>query len=172
MSHDVQYVIGIDVGTGGVRALAVSAAGDVAIGASVALDAATLAPQRIGTEWINQRYPGGYPHALDAEAAQCLPCDVLAYPLARHGERFPFLSSSSVGFVAPPTEDAATPPTCKAPLSWSGSRTRCSTRLPPRREGIYLAQEGERAVEGMVKLRTVTFSRLLSKLYAGVPFLQ
>ncbi len=42
MPHDAQYVIGIDVGTGGVRALAVSAAGiavDGTSGTLVALDA-------------------------------------------------------------------------------------------------------------------------------------
>jgi sugar (pentulose or hexulose) kinase len=66
------------------------------------------AASNTGTEWINQRYPQGYPHALDAEAARCLPCDVLAYPLARQGERFPFLAAHAVGFCTPHTDDAAT----------------------------------------------------------------
>jgi sugar (pentulose or hexulose) kinase len=60
------------------------------------------AASNTGTEWISQHYSGGYPHALDAEAAMQLPCQVLAYPLARQGERFPFLSSNAVGFVGPP----------------------------------------------------------------------
>jgi len=66
------------------------------------------AASNTGTEWITQRYPEGYPHALDAEAARRLPCEVLAYPLARQGERFPFLDAHAVGFCVPPTEDAAT----------------------------------------------------------------
>jgi xylulokinase len=65
------------------------------------------AASNTGTEWINQRYPEGYPHTLDAEAAQHLPCVVLAYPLARQGERFPFLAPNAGGFCMPYTDDAA-----------------------------------------------------------------
>jgi len=65
------------------------------------------AASNTGTEWIHQRYPAGYPHALDAEASQLLPCETLAYPLARQGERFPFLAAHALGFCIPLTDDAA-----------------------------------------------------------------
>lgn len=66
------------------------------------------AASNTGTEWISQRYPDGYPHALDAEAFQLLPCETLAYPLARQGERFPFLAAHAAGFCLPPTDRGAT----------------------------------------------------------------
>ena len=51
-----------------------------------------------GCEWMGQKYPGADFQQLDRDAASCLPCEALAYPLARTGERFPFLSATAVGF--------------------------------------------------------------------------
>ncbi|MEX2212476.1 MAG: FGGY-family carbohydrate kinase [Phycisphaeraceae bacterium] len=46
--------------------------------------------------------------SLDARAAAHLPCNILAYPLARIGERFPFLAPQATGFIDPPTNDRDT----------------------------------------------------------------
>jgi len=65
------------------------------------------AASNTGTEWIAQRYPDGYPHALDARVSGLLPSRTLAYPLARRGERFPFLASHAEGFCSPAVDDPA-----------------------------------------------------------------
>lgn len=51
-----------------------------------------------GCEWMSQRYSNADFQILDQQALSSLPCPILAYPLARTGERFPFLSPSATGF--------------------------------------------------------------------------
>ena len=53
-----------------------------------------------GTEWIVREYPDRDLKALDAEAAMRLPARLIRYPLARLGERFPFVQPKATGFVA------------------------------------------------------------------------
>jgi xylulokinase len=52
----------------------------------------------VGAEWIASLFPEPDVHSLDAAAAAKVPSDVIAYPLVRTGERFPFLASKAVGF--------------------------------------------------------------------------
>ncbi len=58
-----------------------------------------------GCQWIGRFFPEVDPKAMDAAAEACLPVDMLAYPLARTGERFPFLCQSAQGFAVPETDD-------------------------------------------------------------------
>ena len=60
------------------------------------------AASNTGGEWIGAEFPGENPAALDARAAVRLPVDVLAYPLVRQGERFPFLSAAARGLLPDP----------------------------------------------------------------------
>lgn len=53
-----------------------------------------------GTEWIAREYPGRDLKALDAAADKRLPTRLIRYPLARVGERFPFVHPGATGFVA------------------------------------------------------------------------
>lgn len=57
------------------------------------------AASNVGAEWITRWFPSADLQAMDAAAAGLLPCDAIAYPLARRGERFPFLApgASAVG---------------------------------------------------------------------------
>ena len=59
------------------------------------------AASNTGGEWIAALFPGEDPASLDAAAASLLPSSCIAYPLARRGERFPFLSESAEGFCVP-----------------------------------------------------------------------
>jgi sugar (pentulose or hexulose) kinase len=60
-----------------------------------------------GGEWIASLFPEADVRALDAAAKAHLPSDCLAYPLVRHGERFPFLAEAARGFFATePPDDA------------------------------------------------------------------
>ncbi len=53
-----------------------------------------------GAEWISREYPGQNPAELVAKAARALPtAGLLAYPLARRGERFPFIAPEAEGFI-------------------------------------------------------------------------
>ena len=52
-----------------------------------------------GCKWIVQDYPGADPAALDRAAEPCLPTNLIRYPLARSGERFPFVAPDAAGFV-------------------------------------------------------------------------
>jgi D-ribulokinase len=52
-----------------------------------------------GSEWMLQDHPGEDPAALDRQAAVLLPTRLVRYPLAKRGERFPFISSDAVGFM-------------------------------------------------------------------------
>jgi D-ribulokinase len=54
-----------------------------------------------GTEWILHEFPGQDLAELDRQAAPLLPASLLRYPLARQGERFPFLDPSAAGFTHP-----------------------------------------------------------------------
>lgn len=51
-----------------------------------------------GAEWIIKEYPGQDPGELDAKAASILPTRLIRYPLARVGERFPFVNPQAQGF--------------------------------------------------------------------------
>ena len=57
-----------------------------------------------GGEWIRRDFPGADLAALDRAVAGSFPCDVLAYPLAARGERFPFSNPEARGFVDPRPE--------------------------------------------------------------------
>lgn len=59
------------------------------------------AASNVGAEWITQWFPGADLQAMDAIAAGLLPCDAVAYPLARRGERFPFLAPDAVAVGVP-----------------------------------------------------------------------
>ena len=59
------------------------------------------AASNTGGEWITSWFGDADPAALDRQAAGLLPVDHLAYPLARTGERFPFLAPDAEGFCEP-----------------------------------------------------------------------
>ncbi|MFA6112038.1 MAG: FGGY-family carbohydrate kinase, partial [Candidatus Latescibacterota bacterium] len=63
------------------------------------------AASNTGGEWIEAGYPGADLAALDRAAARLLPTACLAYPLARQGERFPFLAADAAGFCLPEPVD-------------------------------------------------------------------
>ena len=63
------------------------------------------AASNVGTDWIGAMFPGVDVRAMDAAAAERLPIDVVAYPLIRTGERFPFLSPDAQGFFVPESSD-------------------------------------------------------------------
>jgi sugar (pentulose or hexulose) kinase len=54
-----------------------------------------------GGEILESRFPGADLVALDRRAAELSPTDLVAYPLARRGERFPFVRAGAEGFVVP-----------------------------------------------------------------------
>ena len=63
------------------------------------------AASNTGGEWIGAVFPGEDAEALDAAASQRLPARCMAYPLARTGERFPFLCPEAERFFVPEPED-------------------------------------------------------------------
>jgi len=63
------------------------------------------AASNTGAEWINALFPGRDVRAMDLAAEPRLPCDCVAYPLVRRGERFPFLCGRAEGFFAPEPAD-------------------------------------------------------------------
>jgi sugar (pentulose or hexulose) kinase len=52
-----------------------------------------------GSEWIMREYPGQDIKQLDQTAVELTPTRLIRYPLARTGERFPFLRSKATGFT-------------------------------------------------------------------------
>jgi len=54
----------------------------------------------VGCEWIEATFPGADVRSMDTAAEPRLPSDCIAYPLARTGERFPFLCDRAEGFCA------------------------------------------------------------------------
>lgn len=52
-----------------------------------------------GTQWILQDFPGADLNDLDGQAAALLPTALVRYPLARQGERFPFVNPLASGFI-------------------------------------------------------------------------
>jgi xylulokinase len=63
------------------------------------------AASNTGAEWITRWFPGADVTVLDRTAATLLPCNMLAYPLARTGERFPMLQPKAEGFFEPASEE-------------------------------------------------------------------
>lgn len=59
------------------------------------------AASNTGGEWIGAQFPGQDPAALDRQAEPLLPSGLVAYPLARKGERFPFACAGAEGFCDP-----------------------------------------------------------------------
>ena len=57
------------------------------------------AASNVGGECLDARFGGRALAALDAAVADALPNDLLVYPLARRGERFPFVDPGAEGFV-------------------------------------------------------------------------
>ncbi len=60
-----------------------------------------------GTEWIQVEHPGADLDELNQRAEKRLPTSLLRYPLARRGERFPFVKPDALGFVVGDAQDAA-----------------------------------------------------------------
>jgi sugar (pentulose or hexulose) kinase len=52
-----------------------------------------------GGEILAQRFPDADLAAYDTRAAALVPTSLLAYPLVRHGERFPFVAPNAEGFI-------------------------------------------------------------------------
>ena len=52
-----------------------------------------------GTEWILKEYPDADLAMMDESALDYVPGDIIAYPLARKGERFPFIRPEAQGFL-------------------------------------------------------------------------
>jgi D-ribulokinase len=63
------------------------------------------AASNTGGEWIEAAFLGADLSKMDAVALGRLPSACVAYPLARRGERFPFLSEGAEGFCIPEPED-------------------------------------------------------------------
>lgn len=63
------------------------------------------AASNIGSDWIAAMFPNANVYAMDTLASERLPSEVLAYPLIRTGERFPFLAPGARGFFLPETTD-------------------------------------------------------------------
>ncbi|MGE5221351.1 MAG: FGGY-family carbohydrate kinase [Omnitrophica WOR_2 bacterium] len=53
-----------------------------------------------GTEWIKVDHPGDDPANLDRLAEPYLPTSLVRYPLAKKGERFPFVHKEASGFFS------------------------------------------------------------------------
>jgi xylulokinase len=58
-----------------------------------------------GAEWISLEHPAADLRELDRLAEKLLPTRLLRYPLARMGERFPFIHKSAVGFTLGESDD-------------------------------------------------------------------
>ena len=52
-----------------------------------------------GTEWILKEYPESDLAMMDECALAYVPSDIITYPLARKGERFPFIKPEAKGFL-------------------------------------------------------------------------
>ena len=52
-----------------------------------------------GTEWILKEYPDADLAMMDECALAYVPSNIIAYPLARKGERFPFIKPEAKGFL-------------------------------------------------------------------------
>ena len=63
------------------------------------------AASNTGGEWTDSLFAGEDLRAMDAAASALLPSPYAAYPLARRGERFPFLSADAEGFCVPEPGD-------------------------------------------------------------------
>ncbi|MDP7398379.1 MAG: FGGY-family carbohydrate kinase [Lentisphaeria bacterium] len=70
------------------------------------------AASNVGAEWITQWFPGADLQAMDAAAAGLLPCDAVAYPLARRGERFPFLAPDAAAVGVPDRDETLRDAAC------------------------------------------------------------
>jgi sugar (pentulose or hexulose) kinase len=52
-----------------------------------------------GTEWILTDHPGADLNELNRLASACIPTPLVRYPLAKQGERFPFIKTDAQGFM-------------------------------------------------------------------------
>jgi sugar (pentulose or hexulose) kinase len=66
------------------------------------------AASNVGCEWIGSWFTDDDPSALDVTARDLLPVDIPCYPLARTGERFPFLAAAAVAAGVPDHTDPVT----------------------------------------------------------------
>lgn len=57
------------------------------------------AASNVGGEWIQKRFNVNELDALDQMAVQLIPTSLIAYPLERTGERFPFIHPDAKGFL-------------------------------------------------------------------------
>ena len=120
--HDIQIITGCSDGTAGFLASGAKNLGDDNTTLGTTLVFKRIADQPVnnelvyshklpgnrwlpgaasntGGEWIRQQFADADLKALDAQAAALLPIDVLAYPLAHTGERFPFKNADATGFI-------------------------------------------------------------------------
>ncbi len=63
------------------------------------------AASNTGCEWMTRSSERDFT-AMDAAASSRLPVDLVLYPLARQGERFPFLAPAARGFVERPADSS------------------------------------------------------------------
>ena len=63
------------------------------------------AASNTGGEWVETLFAGADLREMDAAAVGRLPNALLAYPLVRRGERFPFLTADAEGFCIPEAGD-------------------------------------------------------------------
>ncbi len=61
----------------------------------------------VGCHWMTEWFAGCDVIEMDAAAAERLPSATVAYPLARRGERFPFLCDAAEGFLVPEPSNPA-----------------------------------------------------------------
>jgi D-ribulokinase len=52
-----------------------------------------------GCEWIGMQFPQADLAALDRAARSCFPTHLICFPLARKGERFPFIAPDATGYL-------------------------------------------------------------------------
>ena len=60
-----------------------------------------------GAEWIPKNFPGREPAEMVKQASSRLPTNLIAYPLMRRGERFPFIAPHAEGFIEGEPADGA-----------------------------------------------------------------
>jgi sugar (pentulose or hexulose) kinase len=72
-----------------------------------------------GSEWMVREFAGQDFKALDAQAATLTPTPFVRYPLARLGERFPFLHAQAKGFIVDQASGQELSQAPEAPLAYA-----------------------------------------------------